>query len=150
MIKSDKVLTPEYLDWHAKLSGLPSVLTDKIRSKLYKTYKKETGNEPWQLPKAVINMSAEPQASDFKPITFEAKPDPELIIKSILEHFSYLKFGNSFRGIDNYVLHHLSRGAHHVLFAMENMEIMDYMANGMEQNIVLLASLQAINSSSQS
>ena len=33
MIKSDKVLTPEYLDWHAKLSGLPSVLTDKIRSK---------------------------------------------------------------------------------------------------------------------
>ena len=60
MIKSDKVLTHQYLDWHAKLSGLPSVLTDKIRSKLYKTYKKETGNEPWQLPKAVINMSAEP------------------------------------------------------------------------------------------
>jgi len=33
---------------------------------------------------------------------FEAKPDPELIIKSILEHFTYLKFRNSFRGIDNY------------------------------------------------
>ena len=44
-----KILTPEYLDWHAKLSGLPSVLTDKIRSKLYKRYKKEIGNEPWQL-----------------------------------------------------------------------------------------------------
>src|SRR6266487_3799876 len=99
MTKSDKVLTPEYLDWHARLS---SVLTDKICSKLYKTYKKETGHEPWQLPKAVINMSAEPQASDFKPITFEAKPDPELIIKSVLEHFPYLKFRNSFRGIDNY------------------------------------------------
>ena len=40
--------------------------------------------------------------SDFKPITFEAKPYPELIIKSVLEHFTYLKFGNSFRGIDNY------------------------------------------------
>ncbi|UZO27342.1 uncharacterized protein OCT59_019540 [Rhizophagus irregularis] len=53
----------------------------------------ETGNEPWQLPKAVINMSAEPQASDFKPIiTFKAKPDPELIIKSVLKHFTYLKF----------------------------------------------------------
>src|SRR6266487_3341175 len=102
MTKFDKVLTPEYLDWHVKLSGLPSVLTDKIRSKLYKTYKKETGNEPWQLPKAVINMSAELQASDFKPITFEAKPDPELIIKSVLERFTYLKFRNSYRGIDNY------------------------------------------------
>ena len=102
MIKSNKVLTPKYLDWHAKLSGLPSILTDKIRSKLYKTYKKETGNEPWQLPKAVINMSADPQASDFKPITFEAKPDPELIIKSVLKCFTYLKFRNSYRGIDNY------------------------------------------------
>ena len=39
MTESDKILTPEYLDWHAKLSGLPSVLTDKIRSKLYKRYK---------------------------------------------------------------------------------------------------------------
>ena len=26
----------------------------------------------------------------------------ELIIKSVLEHFPYLKFGNSFRGFDNY------------------------------------------------
>ena len=102
MTESDKILTPEYLDWHAKLSGLPSVLTDKIRTKLYKRYKKETGCEPWQLSEAVINTPAKPQASDFKPITFEAKPDPELIIKSVLEHFTYLKFQNSFRGIDNY------------------------------------------------
>jgi len=38
----------------------------------------------------------------------------------------------------------LSHGAHHVLFAKENMGIMDYMANGieMEQNIVLPATLQ--------
>ena len=45
----------------------------------------------------------------------------------------------------------LSRGIHHVLFAMKNMGIMDYMANGigMERNIVLPATLQAINSSSQ-
>ncbi|POG82614.1 hypothetical protein GLOIN_2v1867340 [Rhizophagus irregularis DAOM 181602=DAOM 197198] len=58
----------------------------KIRSNLYKRYKKETGHEPSE---AVINMSAKPQISDFKPITFEAKSDPELIIKSVLEHFSY-------------------------------------------------------------
>jgi len=80
-------------------------LTDKIRSKLYKRYKKQTGNEPWQLSEAVSAepcFSASGQASDFKPITFEAKPDSELIIKSVLEHFPYLKFGNSFRGIDNY------------------------------------------------
>src|SRR6266498_6079049 len=98
MTKSDKVLTPEYLDWHAKLSGLPSILTDKIRSNLYKTYKKETGCEPWKLSEAMTSISEKPQASDFKPITFEAKPDPELIIKSVLEHFIYLKFRNSFRG----------------------------------------------------
>src|SRR5919108_418272 len=119
MSKSDKVLTPEYLDWHAKLSGLPSVLTDKIRTKLYKRYKKETGNEPWQLSEAMISISEKPQASDFKLITFEAKPDSELIIKSILEHFPYLKFQNSFRELIIIILHHLSRGAHHVLFVME-------------------------------
>jgi hypothetical protein len=61
MSKTDKILTSEYLDWHAKLSGLPSVLTDKIRSSLYKKYKKETGHEPWQLSEVyaseVINQS---------------------------------------------------------------------------------------------
>src|SRR5919205_58481 len=101
MTKSDKILTSEYLDWHAKLSGLPSVLTDKIRSNLYRRYKKETGNEPWQLSEVheseVINSKPEKG-----PIIFEARPDPELIIKPVLEHFTYLKFGNSFRGIDNY------------------------------------------------
>src|SRR5437868_13880821 len=66
-----------------------------------KKYKKETGYKLWQLSKAII-MSAKPQASDFKSITFEVKPDQELIIKSVLEHFTYLKFRNSFRGIDNY------------------------------------------------
>ena len=102
MSKTNKILSPEYLDWHAKLTGLPSVLTDRIWSSLYKKYKKETGYEPWQLSEAVISISEKPQASDFKPITFEAKPDPELIIRSVLEHFIYLKFRNNFGGIDNY------------------------------------------------
>ena len=101
MTESDKVLTAEYLDWHTKLIGLPSILTDKICSKLYKRYKKQTGNMPWQLTEVheseVINLKPEKG-----PIIFEVRPDPELIIKSILEHFPYLKFRNSFRGIDNY------------------------------------------------
>ena len=107
MSKSDKVLTPEYLDWHAKLSGLPSVLTDKIRSNLYRRYKKETGNELWQLSEVhkseVINSIPENKVSSLPkqceekgPITFKAKPDSELIIKSVLEYFPYLKFQNSF------------------------------------------------------
>ncbi|CAG8789194.1 13248_t:CDS:2, partial [Dentiscutata erythropus] len=56
---------------------------------------------------------------------FEAKSDSELITKSVL-----------------------ARGIRHARFAMENMGIMDCMANGieMEQNIVLPATVQAINS----
>jgi hypothetical protein len=106
MSKSNKVLTPEYLDWYAKLNGLPSVLTDKICTKFYKRYKKETGNEPWQLsevhaseghllrnskPENKVSSIPE-QCEEEGPITFDAKPDPELIIKSVLEHFPYLKF----------------------------------------------------------
>src|SRR5580704_14248485 len=78
MTKFDKILTPKYLDWHAKLTGLPSILTDKIRSNLYKKYKRETGHEPWQLSEAVISISEKPQASDFKLITFEAKPNYQI------------------------------------------------------------------------
>ncbi len=73
------MLTSEYLDWYAKLTGLPSILTDKIRFNLYKKYRKKTEHEPWQVLRAMTSMST--KASDFKPITYEAKPDPELIIK---------------------------------------------------------------------
>jgi hypothetical protein len=106
MTESVKILTANYLDWHAKLTGLPSILTDKIRSKLYKNYKKETGNEPWQLSEVhnkseVINSMPENKVSYLSfseqcekkgPIIFKAKPNPELIIKSVLKHFTYLKF----------------------------------------------------------
>jgi len=97
------------------------------------------------------NISEKPQASDFKPITFEVKPDSELIIKSVLEHFTYLKFRNSFRGIDNYNFaspqpwsspcpicdgKHGNYGLHG-----------EWYKNGTEY---CLASLQAINSNSRS
>ncbi|RHZ59356.1 hypothetical protein Glove_364g16 [Diversispora epigaea] len=45
--KTDKTLTLEYLEWHAKLTSLPIILTDKIHSTLYKRYKKKTGLNPW-------------------------------------------------------------------------------------------------------
>ncbi|PKK58609.1 hypothetical protein RhiirC2_763307, partial [Rhizophagus irregularis] len=61
MSKTDKILTSEYLDWHAKLSGLPSVLTDKIQSSLYKKYKKETGHEPWKLSEASLLINSKPE-----------------------------------------------------------------------------------------
>ena len=103
MTKSDKILTPKYLDWYAKLTGLPSILIDKIHSNLYKKYKREMGIEPWQLSEGhlLINSKPENKVSDLSfseqceekgPITFKAKPDLELIIKSVLEHFTYLKF----------------------------------------------------------
>jgi hypothetical protein len=68
MSKTDKILTSKYLDWHAKLSELPSVLMDKIRSNLYKKYKKETGHEPWQLSEVhaeIINLMPENKVSDL-------------------------------------------------------------------------------------
>ncbi|RGB22114.1 hypothetical protein C1646_776612 [Rhizophagus diaphanus] len=73
----------------------------------------ETGYELWQLSEDRLLINSKPenkvsfsfsseQCEEKGPITFEVRPDPELIIKSVLEHFPYLKFGNSFRGIDNY------------------------------------------------
>ena len=45
--KSDKILTLEYLDWYSKLTDLPTTISDKLHSKLYKIYKKKTGIDPW-------------------------------------------------------------------------------------------------------
>src|SRR5690242_13534760 len=45
--KANKILTPEYLEWEAKLTELPGILTDKIRSRLYKRYKNKTRFDPW-------------------------------------------------------------------------------------------------------
>src|SRR6266480_2973594 len=104
MPKTDKILFPKYLDWHAKLTGLPSVLTDKIRSSLYKKYKEmytlKAGLLINSKPENKVSyLSFSEQCKEKGPIIFKAKPDTELIIKSVLEHFTYLKFRNSFREI---------------------------------------------------
>ena len=44
--KSDKILSPEYLDWYSELTDLPTTISDKLRSKLYKIYKKKSGLDP--------------------------------------------------------------------------------------------------------
>ncbi|CAG8605181.1 13170_t:CDS:2, partial [Ambispora gerdemannii] len=46
-VKSDELLTPEYLNWYSKLTDLPTTISDKLRSKLYKIYKKKIGLDPW-------------------------------------------------------------------------------------------------------
>ncbi|CAG8627926.1 8326_t:CDS:2 [Ambispora gerdemannii] len=45
-------LTPEYLDWYAKLVEVPSSLTNKIRLILYRAYTEETGLDPWVKPES--------------------------------------------------------------------------------------------------
>ncbi|CAG8658291.1 1859_t:CDS:2, partial [Racocetra fulgida] len=47
-----RALTPEYLDWYAKLVEVPSSLTDKIRLILYRAYMEETGLDPWVKPES--------------------------------------------------------------------------------------------------
>ena len=65
-------------------------MTDKICSNLYKKYKKEIEHKLWQLLEVVTSISEKSYVTDFKLITFEAKPDLKLIIKSVLEYFTYL------------------------------------------------------------
>ncbi|GBC23631.2 hypothetical protein GLOIN_2v1766999 [Rhizophagus irregularis DAOM 181602=DAOM 197198] len=65
----------------------------------------ETGNEPWQFSEVhgseVINSMPENKVSSFSE-QCEEEGSITFIIKSVLKHFPYLKFRNSFRGIDNY------------------------------------------------
>ncbi|PKK45430.1 hypothetical protein RhiirC2_803932 [Rhizophagus irregularis] len=69
---------------------------------LSEVYESEVINSPENKVSDLSFLSSGEQCKKKGLITFKARPDLELIIKSILEHFPYLKFGNSFRGIDNY------------------------------------------------
>src|SRR5581483_3053209 len=85
MTESVKILTTDYLDWHAKLTGLPSILTDKICSKLYKRYKKKTGNESWQLLEVHVSKAG---------LLINLKPENKVSYLSFSK--SYLRFFFSF------------------------------------------------------
>ncbi|CAG8848028.1 28699_t:CDS:2, partial [Gigaspora margarita] len=60
-------------------------------------------NDPEEKRNLVIKIA------DFKPIMFEARLDSELIIKSVLEHFPYLKFQNKNMGIMDYVANGIAK-----------------------------------------
>ncbi|CAG8618571.1 7808_t:CDS:2, partial [Ambispora gerdemannii] len=81
--KSDKVLTPEYLDWYSKLIDLPTTISDKLRSKLYKIYKKKTDLDPW--------MDSKP--SESKQIEEDAK-EKDVIIETVHKRFPFLTYTN--------------------------------------------------------
>ena len=113
----DKALTPEYLDWYAKLVEVPSSLTDKIRLILYRAYTEETGLDPWiksevsessQIEKDAekktlfvprVNVQSTPSKRQF-PISVLPK-DPEErqqhVIEMVLERFPDLTLKHSFK-----------------------------------------------------
>ena len=76
--------------------GFRPAYTKNIKKKLDMSH----GNyqKPTLTPSHKVSyLSFSKQCEEKGPITFKARSNPELIIKSILEHFPYLKFGNSFR-----------------------------------------------------
>ncbi|PKY59625.1 hypothetical protein RhiirA4_482529 [Rhizophagus irregularis] len=75
------------------------------------------------LPKIEVSVSTSSiksvLESDFKPITYETKPDSELIIKSVLEHFTYLQLEIALE--DMIIIDKLSKC--HLLLATEIIEM---------------------------
>nr|CAG8622816.1 7424_t:CDS:1 [Entrophospora candida] len=57
-------LTPEYLEWEAKLTELPSILSDKTRSRFYNRYKNKTGLDPWINSETSESKQVEEDASN--------------------------------------------------------------------------------------
>ncbi|CAG8611356.1 10568_t:CDS:1, partial [Diversispora eburnea] len=92
--KSEKILTPEFLEWQAELID---VLTDKIRFKLYKRYKNETGLDPWmnlkpsefsQIENADNHLSGTIKISKFP-------EEKDVIIEAVHKCFPFLSYTNS-------------------------------------------------------
>ena len=95
--KTDKTLTPEYLEWHAKLTSLPSILTDKIRSTLYKRYKKKTGLDPWiNSESSQIKKDTDNYLSQDCIIKISKFPEEKNIIyEAVHKRFPFLIYTNS-------------------------------------------------------
>ncbi|RHZ65080.1 hypothetical protein Glove_319g187 [Diversispora epigaea] len=96
-VKSDKVLTPEYLNWYSKLTDLPTTISDKLRFKLYKIYKKKTGLDPWiksespQIEKNVGNYLSR----DCVIKIFKFPEEKSIIHEAVHKHFPFLSYINS-------------------------------------------------------
>ncbi|RHZ45499.1 hypothetical protein Glove_673g12 [Diversispora epigaea] len=88
-------LTPEYLKWEAKLTELPSILTDKIRSRFCKRYKKKTGLDPW-LNSETSQIEADDYISHDCVIKISKFPEEKSIIHEAVHiRFSFLSYTNS-------------------------------------------------------
>ncbi|RHZ50849.1 hypothetical protein Glove_490g14 [Diversispora epigaea] len=107
-------LTPEYLDWQAKLIG---ILTDNICFKLYKRYKKETGLDPW-IKSEISESSQISEVSTTKKDTenylsqdcvIKISKFPEeksVILETVHKRFPYLTYTNSnawYRDVFKYI-----------------------------------------------
>ncbi|RHZ50762.1 hypothetical protein Glove_492g8 [Diversispora epigaea] len=91
--KSDKILTLEYLNWHAKIIDLSSTLTDKI---CIKNIKKETGHEPWQKSKAMVSMSAKSDSSRGCIVEISKfLEEKTTILEVVQKRFPFLTYTNS-------------------------------------------------------
>ncbi|CAG8616022.1 8696_t:CDS:2 [Diversispora eburnea] len=94
-----KTLTDDYYKWHNKLSGLPSPLTDEIRSSLYKRYKKKTGLDPWimsETPEPPQIEKTDNYLSQDCVIKISKFPEEKsIIIETVHKRFPFLSYTNS-------------------------------------------------------
>ncbi|RHZ62175.1 hypothetical protein Glove_343g27 [Diversispora epigaea] len=92
-------LTPEYLEWEAKLTELPSILTDKIRSRFCKRYKKKTGLNPWlnseTFESSQIEKTDNHLSRDCIIKIFKFPEEKSTIHKAVHKHFPFLSYTNS-------------------------------------------------------
>ncbi|RHZ69856.1 hypothetical protein Glove_277g14 [Diversispora epigaea] len=92
----DKALTPEYLDWYAKLVELPSSLTDKIRLILYRAYTEETGLDPWINSESPQIEKTNNHLSQNCVIKISKFPEEKSIIhEAVHKRFPFLSYTNS-------------------------------------------------------
>ncbi|RHZ86757.1 hypothetical protein Glove_46g31 [Diversispora epigaea] len=97
--RSDKVLTPEYLDWYSKLTDLPTTVSDKLRSKLCNRYKKKTGLDPWLNSETSESSQIEKtdnHLSQDRVIKISKFPEEkDVIIEAVHKRFPFLSYTNS-------------------------------------------------------
>ncbi|CAG8599463.1 4797_t:CDS:2, partial [Diversispora eburnea] len=96
---ANKTLTPKYLEWEAKLTELPSILTDKIRSRFCKRYKKRTGLDPWinsETPESPQIEKTDNHLSRDCIIKISKFPEEKgVIIEAVHKRFPFLSYTKS-------------------------------------------------------
>src|SRR6185369_8210760 len=104
-----RALTPEYLDWYAKLVEVPSSLTDKIRLILYRAYTEETGLDPWimsETPEPPQIKKTDNYLSQDCVIKISKFPEEKSTIhEAVHKRFPFLSYTNSnawHRGVFKY------------------------------------------------